>query len=289
MPALQPPMSSSPLPASGEIRAVDDVLGAEVIGVDLAVPLESASLVKFKAALDQYKVLVFRDQELTKKQLVGISRQWGSLGEHIMAGATREDFKEINVMSNVGPDGKPTGKHTDESAKRWHTDRSWMPKPAFAMLLYGVEVPSSGGDTLFANATMAYDALPDDVRHRIDNLDAIHSIEYSRLAGGGRPATEEEKRRAPPVRHPLARVHPGTGKKSVYCGCHAWKVEGLPESEGRELLDYLINFAVQDRFVYRHRWKKNDLVIWDNRCTFHAATDFDTANEIRVMYRTIVE
>jgi taurine dioxygenase len=195
----------------------------------------------------------------------------------------------LNVMSNQGKDGKPTGKHPDPTAKRWHTDRSYMPRPAMTTILYGVEVPSVGGDTLFANATMAYDALPDDVRKRIDKLNAIHSVEHSRRDGGVALATEYELKKAPPVRHPLARPHPATGKKSIYCGCHAWKVEGLADDEGRKLLDYLIGFAVQERFVYRHKWRRHDLLQWDNRCVFHAATDYDTAKELRVLYRTIVE
>jgi alpha-ketoglutarate-dependent taurine dioxygenase len=114
-------------------------------------------------------------------------------------------------------------------------------------------------------------------------------VEHSRRDGGVALATEEEKRKAPPIRHPLARKHPATGRKAIYAGCHAWKIDGLPEEEGRELLDYLIAHAVQDRFVYAHKWKKHDLVMWDNRCTFHAATDFDTVNELRIMYRTVVE
>jgi alpha-ketoglutarate-dependent taurine dioxygenase len=271
------------------IRPIGSVMGAEVVGADLSRPASDADLAQYREALHRFKVLCFRDQRLTKEQLIAFSRQWGPLGEHIMPGAAADDYQEINEMSNKGPDGKPTGKHPDPSAKRWHTDRSYMPKPAMATFLYGLEVPSVGGDTLFADGAKAYDALPDDVRNRIDRLNAIHNVEHSRRTGGVALATEYEKRRAPPVRHPLARVHPGTGRKSIYCGCHAWKVEGLAEEEGRALLDYLIDFAVQERFQYRHKWRARDLLMWDNRCVFHAATDYDTATELRVLYRTIVE
>ena len=272
-----------------QIRALDPVMGAEVVGADLSRPIDARELRRYRDALDTYKVLAFRDQDLTKEQFLAFSRQWGPLGEHIMPGAASEDYEEINVMSNADKDGKPSGKHPDPTAKRWHTDRSYMPKPALATLLYGVEVPSVGGDTLFANATMAYEALPDDVRTRIDRLNAIHSVEHSRRDGGVRLATEYELKKAPPVRHPLARPHPSTGRKGIYCGCHAWKVEGLPDDEGRQLLDFLIGFAVQERFVYRHKWQRHDLLIWDNRCTFHAATDYDTAKELRILYRTVIE
>jgi len=271
------------------IRPLSSIMGAEVVGADLSRPVPLETMQRFKAALNDYKVLAFRGQRLSKEQLIAFSRLWGPLGEHIMPGATREGVPEVNVMSNANAEGKPNGKHPDPSAKRWHTDRSYMPRPALASLLYGVEVPSIGGDTLFANATLAYDALPEDVKQRIDKLNAIHSVEHSRRTGGVALATDDEKKKAPPIKHPLARRHPATGYKAIYAGCHAWQVEGLPETEGRELLDYLIKHAVQDRFVYAHKWRKHDLVIWDNRCTFHAATDYDTAKELRVMYRTVVE
>ena len=272
-----------------QIRPLDPVMGAEIIGADLSRPIGDAELARYRDALHTYKVLAFRDQDLTKEQLLAFSKRWGPLGEHIMPGAASDDYEEINVMSNATKDGRPSGKHPDPTAKRWHTDRSYMPRPALATLLYGVEVPTVGGDTLFANGAMAYESLPAEVRQRIDKLNAIHWVEHSRRTGGVMLATEYELAKAPPIRHPLARPHPATGQKAIYCGCHAWKVEGVPDDEGRRLLDYLIGFATQDRFVYRHKWKRHDLVMWDNRCTFHAATDYDTAKELRIMYRTVVE
>lgn len=271
------------------IRPLGLITGAEVIGADVSQPVPPESMQKFRDALHQYKVLAFRDQVLEKEQLIAFSKQWGGLGEHIMPGATRAGAPEINVMSNAGPDGKPNGRHPDPTAKRWHTDRSYMPRPAMATLLYGLEVPTVGGDTLFANTSTAYDALPEDMRQRIDKLNAIHWVVHSRRTGGVAEATEEERKKAPPIRHPLARIHPATGRKAIYTGCHAWKIEGLDDPEGRQLIDYLTNFAIQERFIYAHKWHRHDLLMWDNRCTFHAATDYDTAKELRVMYRTIVE
>jgi alpha-ketoglutarate-dependent taurine dioxygenase len=271
------------------VRSLGPILGAEIIGADVSRHVSDGDMQTFRDALHQYKVLCFRDQDLGKEQLIAFSKQWGSLGEHIMPGATRAGVPEINVLSNATPEGKPSGKHPDPTAKRWHTDRSYMPRPAMASLLYGVEVPSVGGDTLFANTTMAYEALPEETRNRIDKLNAIHWVVHSRRDGGVAEATEEEKRKAPPIRHPLARPHPATGKKAIYAGCHAWMIEGLDEIESRRLIDDLTAFAVQDRFVYAHKWRRHDLVMWDNRCTFHAATDYDTAKELRIMYRTVVE
>jgi taurine dioxygenase len=276
-------------PSKVIIRSLGPVMGAEIIGADLSQPMSGELVERLGDAFNTYKVLVFRDQHLDKAQFIAFSRLWGPLGEHIMPGVTRDGIPEIAVASNAGADGKPSGKHPDISSMRWHTDRSYMPRPAFATLLYGLEIPSAGGDTLFANTTAAYDALPEEMKRRIDPLIAIHSVEYSRATGGGPLATEEELRRAPPVKHPLARIHPATGRRAIYGGCHAWKVESVSDAEGRELLDYLVNHAVQDRFVYRHKWRQYDLVMWDDRCTFHAATPYDTAKELRVMYRTIIE
>lgn len=171
---------------------------------------------------------------------------------------------------------------------RWHTDRSWRRDPVTATLLYGVEVPPEGGDTLFCNAAKAYESLSSDMKKRVDSLRAIHSVEYSRITGGGHLATEYELRIAPPQPHPLARVHPATGKRALYIGCHAWKIEGMPNDEGRKLLDELTEYSTQAEFVYRHKWRKHDLLMWDNRCTLHMATPYDASTHLRTMYRTVV-
>ena len=174
-------------------------MGAEIIGADVSKPVPLGTFQRFKDALHEYKVLVFRDQDLTKEQLIAFSKRWGPLGEHIMPGATRGRFRRSTSCRTPVPTASLTASIRIPTAKRWHTDRSYMPRPAMATLLYGVEVPSVGGDTLFANGTMAYDTLPGDVRKRIDTLNAIHSVEHSRRDGGVALATEEEKRKAPPV------------------------------------------------------------------------------------------
>jgi taurine dioxygenase len=263
-------------------------MGAEIIGLDVSKPLSPDARREVEDAFNEHKVLCFRDQNLSMDELVAFSKTWGPLTEHTMPGQLRDGITEINIASNVGPDGKPSGKHPDLTAMRWHTDRSWRVDPALATILYGVEVPNVGGDTLFANCTMAYDGLPEDLKRRVDAMNAIHSVEYSRKTGDGPAATEYELRNHPPTPHPLARKHPVTGRKALYCGCHAWMIEGLSEEEGRRLLDQLNAFATQDAYVYRHKWRRHDLLMWDNRCTMHAATPYDTSRELRTMYRTVV-
>jgi alpha-ketoglutarate-dependent taurine dioxygenase len=270
------------------IRPLDPVMGAEVTGVDVSRPLSREAKHRLEDAFNEYKLLCFRQQVLTTDSLVAFTRNWGEPGEHTMPGQLREGVTDVNIASNADAEGKPNGKHPDPTAMRWHTDRSWRPDPVTATLLYGVEVPGEGGDTLFCNTAKAYEALPQDMKRRIDSMRVIHSVEFSRLTGGGPKATEYELKIAPPQAHPLARTHPVTGKRAIYTGCHAWKIEGLPDDEGRELLDYLTNFATQSQFVYRHKWRKHDLLMWDNRCTFHAATPYDTSKELRTMYRTVV-
>lgn len=220
--------------------------------------------------------------------LVAFSKTWGPLTEHTMPGQLRDGITDINIATNKGPDGKPNGKHPDLTAMRWHTDRSWRRDPALATILYGVEVPNAGGDTLFVNCALAYESLPAETRERIEPLFAVHSVEYSRKTGAGPAATDYELRNHPPTPHPLARVHPVTGRRALYIGCHAWRIDGLPDGEGRRLLDELLEFATQDAYVYAHKWRRHDLLMWDNRCTLHAATPYDTAKELRTMYRTVV-
>ncbi len=270
------------------IRRLSPVMGAEIIGMDLSRPLSAAQQSEIDAAFNRHMVLCFRDQNLSMDELVAFSKTFGPLTEHTMPGQLRDGITEINIASNAGPDGRPNGKHPDLTAMRWHTDRSWRRDPALATILYGVDVPSEGGDTLFVNCAAAYDGLPDATRRHLDTLFAIHSVEYSRKTGNGPAATEYELRNHPPVAHPLARVHPATGRRALYIGCHAWKVDGLPEDEGRRMLDELLAHATGDDYVYRHKWRLHDLLMWDNRCTLHAATPYDTAKELRTMYRTVV-
>lgn len=270
------------------IRPLDPVMGAEVIGLDASRPLTKDVKRRLEGAFNEYKLLCLRDQILTTDSLVAFTRNWGVPGEHTMPGQLRDGITDVNIASNADINGKPNGQHPDPAAMRWHTDRSWRPDPVTATLLYGVEVPSEGGDTLFCNTAKAYEALPEEMKRRIDPMKVIHSVEYSRLTGGGRKATDYELKIAPPQAHPLARVHPVTGKRAIYTGCHAWKIEGMSEEEGRALLDELMTFASQSQFVYRHKWRKRDLLMWDNRCTFHAATPYDASRELRTMYRTVV-
>jgi taurine dioxygenase len=270
------------------IRPLSSVMGAEVIGIDVARALPQDVHRQLEDAFNEHKLLCFRDQLLTTDSLVAFTRTWGPPGEHTMPGQLRDGITDVNIASNADENGRPNGKHPDPTAMRWHTDRSWRRDPVTATLLYGLEVPREGGDTLFANTAMAYEALPQPLKDAVTPLTVIHSVEYSRNTGGGHKATAYELSIAPPQPHPLARIHPATGKRALFIGCHAWKVDGMSDAEGRQLLDDLLEFATKPAFVYRHKWRRHDLLMWDDRCTLHSATPYDTARELRTMYRTVV-
>jgi taurine dioxygenase len=276
-------------------QPLSKLMGAEV-EFDASGPMSDDEFKEIFALFNRYQVLAFRDQKLSPDGQIAFSAKFGKIAGHVMGGWTR-GIPEIHVITNVDKDGQITGRLPDEAVfaagtnnswiPKFHTDKSYMPRPALMTSLYAVEIPSEGGDTLFANMYSAYEALPQDLMNRLVGKRAVHSLEKSRL--GGRPATEEEKRAAPPVSHPILQVHPDTGKNVVYCGTHAEAIVGLSKAEGQSLLDELIAHCTRPEFILRHRWRKGDLVIWDNRSLLHAATPFDPQKERRIMHRTAVE
>jgi taurine dioxygenase len=271
-----------------KITPLGQVMGAEVEGLNLALPISGETREQLSQAFDKYKVLAFRNQKLTGDQFLGFAGIWGSLGEHVLTLMAREASRRVQIISNAGTDGKPIQEHPDPSALLWHTDKSYMPRPSLATLLYAVQIPGAGADTLFADVCEAYDALPAATKREIADLEVIHSFEHA-YETAGMKASDEEREAAPPVTHPLVKHCSNTGREAIYCGMYARKIVGWSEAESRELLQHLEKHATQDRFQYRHKWRLNDLIVWDNRSTLHAATPFDTAHEIRTLYRTFVE
>ncbi len=274
------------------INKLSDILGAEIIGLDLGKPITSATKDKIIQAYGENLLLVFRDQNLSKGAQCDFSSVFGDFEMPVNADYVGKDFPQLHVVTNLDTTGKPTAKAALQNPGNyfWHTDASYMRKPSSSTLLYSIQTPSSGGDTKFANMYTAHDALSPEMKERIGSLRAVHSWEQSRLNSGSRPATEEEKSKAPPIAHPLVRTHPETHRKALYLGIHTSHIEGMDIEEGRKLLAELLEHATQDRFVYRQKWRKGDLVMWDNRCLLHKATDdFDMDNEPRVLHRTVIQ
>ena len=269
---------------------------AEIGDVDLSKPIEAADVAALKDAFSKYSVLIFPDQQLSQDQHLDFAKHFGPLETTI--GVYRKDTplrlrKEFADVSNLAPNNEVWGKDSRtrmfQLANRiWHTDSSFKRLPAFASLLYARSIAPVGGHTEFADERAAYDALPEDTKRRLDGLVAEHSIFNSRARLGFTNFSDEERRELPPVPQVVVRTLPESGRKSLYLASHAGRILGLPEPEGRALIDELIAHATQRQFVYTHRWRLHDLVMWDNRCTMHRGTEFDDLRWKRDVQRATV-
>ncbi len=263
--------------------------GVEVVGIDLSFPMSGPEFDQIYEAFLAYQVLVFRGQDLDPADQVAFARQFGSVQVHVMNQYHADGFPEIYYLSNLDADGKPSGKHPDKGTVHWHTDGSWSRRTGQATILYADRVPSQGGETRFASMYDAYDALDDATRERLSGLRAIHNLDFSRTRRHGvDPMTEEQKKARPPVDHPIIRIHPETGKKCIFLGDHAWRIEGMALEDGRNLIEDLNSRIIDAQRVYTHDWQVGDLILWDNRCMLHKAEPYDTASEVRVLRRCTV-
>ena len=265
--------------------------GAKVGAVDLCSPLNDTDFAEIDAAFQRYSLLVFPGQPLDDAAQIAFSRRFGPL-ELTKFGAPGAGT-ELVILSNFGPDGKIVaaenrqhGSHRANSL--WHTDSSFKEVSALASLLSARTVPPSGGETEFVSMRSAYAALPDATRQRLDGRIAMHSFANSRDKIYTGLASSVEQKKYPPVPQPLVTVNPTTGEKSYYVASHASHIKDMPVAEGAALIADLIDFATQPDRVYRHEWRKGDLVMWDNRCMLHRAQAFENLTHRRHMARTTV-
>ena len=264
------------------VEPLSPVLGASIAGLDLRERLPEATKRAVYDAFVEYHVLCFRNQHLDHNQQIAFTEQFGTLERH-MAMNRGTVHPLVHIVTNLGADGKPSGK---VASTKWHSDKSFRPQPSLATILHALVMPPDGGETCFANMIAAYEALPGAERAELDQVRVVHSWEISRARAGAK-ASAEEIADAPPMTHPLVRTIPETGRKALFMGEHASYFEGLPEEVGRVRLEQLIEYSVQERFVYRHKWTIGDLLMWDNRCLLHRAnTNFDAARFPRVLQRT---
>ena len=278
------------------IYPVTPSFAAEIGDVDLSGELDPADLLAIKEAFAKYAVLIFPDQHLSQDQHLDFARHFGPLETTI--GAYRKEAalrlpKELTDVSNLDPADEIWGKEDRRrlfqlGARLWHTDNSFKRLPARASLLYARSIPPVGGHTEFADERAAYDTLPAEMKRRVETLVAEHSIFNSRARLGFSDFSEEERRGMPPVPQAVVRSIPESGRKSLYLASHAGRIFGMPDEEGRALIDDLIAHATQRQFVYTHRWRVHDLVMWDDRCTMHHGTDFDDLRWKRDLQRATV-
>lgn len=268
------------------------ILGTEITGLDAKLAQDDSVIADLRRAFDETSLLVFRDQELTPAQQVAFSRRFGDLEIYPMTQFTLPEQPEVLIVSTVLEDGKPIG--IVDAGQYWHSDSSWRPVPSLGSLFYARELPAEGGDTLFVNMHAAYEALPEKIRERLIGLNADHDYARRNAAlsarDGGRPKlTASQKSSNPPVAHPVVRVHPGTGRPALFInqGFTA-RILGIPEAESDELLEFLFAHILEPRFMYRHQWRHNDMVFWDNRGMIHRATPLPPGTR-RTMYRTTIK
>jgi len=279
------------------IYPVTPDFAAEIGDVDLAQPLSPEDRDAIKAAFWKYAVLVFPAQVLTSDQHVAFAKVFGPMEPNINSYAdsvkrNRIDDR-VSDVSNLDEDDRilpaDSRKRLSGLANRlWHTDSIFRHVPARASLLYARSVAPIGGHTEFADMRAAWDALPEATRRRIDGLKVEHSIFHSRAKLGFTDYSERERAALPPAQQVLVRTIPETGRRALYTASHAVRVIGLAEDESARLLDELMAHATQAQFVYTHRWRLHDLVMWDNRCTMHRGTDYDERRWKRDMHRATV-
>jgi taurine dioxygenase len=277
------------------IEPTGAVLGATVRGIDLAQPLDTQDFAQILLALGRHGVLRFPGQHLDLGALKHFSEQFGE----IQGGGNREpdpaqEYPEIDILSNLKEDGKYIG--SPDAGQDWHTDMTYREVPGFVNVLYGIRIPQRDGKPLggteFSNMHLAYEALPAEIKTRLDGMTATHNIEkfwehMRRVHNSPRPPmTDAQRRRRPPVVHPVFLTHPITGRKVLYCNPgFAVRINELPERDSDEMLDYLFEHQLQPQFRYTNLWAENDLLVSDHLGTLHRAIADYRPDEIRLIRR----
>ena len=267
-------------------------IGAKVQGIDLSI-LSDDNISEINNLWLKYLILLFPNQDISDEDHIKFGRKFGQLEKHPSLSHRSSKNPEIYRVSNVSEEGKiiPSKNTSWQYLKQswlWHTDSSFREIPSKGSILHGISTTRKGGSTYFANMYEAYNDLDDTTKERINNLLVIHDHDYiinlsSELKSKQNKGSYED---LPPVKHPLVQTHPVTRKKSLFLSPHTMvNVDGFNEIDGRKLLDELIDHSVQSKYVYKHEWTDNDIIMWDNRCTMHSVEPFDNNTIKRIMHR----
>lgn len=273
-----------------KLRKLSYGLGVEICDYDVTRDTSETEFGEvYKAFLD-HGILLFRNQKISREQHIAFSRRFGDLDRHDAIPRDRHpDYPELLLVTNEPkPDGSPSDSRY--TGRQWHSDMSFTAVPSMGSLLRAHAVPEVGGDTLFANMYKAYDALSDGMKDLIKDLHGIHMSGTRKInnAESGLARKAEQLQLNPPIAQPVVRVHPETGRKALYLGEKVKRFDGMTEAESKPIIDFLNRHATQPEFVYRHQWRADDILVWDNRCTMHQALgDFDETQR-RHMERTTV-
>ncbi len=266
------------------IRPLAPSLGAEIRDLDLTSPLDRDTISAIHAAWLQHLILVFRCGEISEDDQTRLAGYFGpTVGARSKQRSDGGD-RRLMLISNIRQNGEPIGLLPDGELM-FHSDSVFLEKPLMGAILYAEEIPSTGGNTLFANMYDAYGSLTDELKTRVTGLQAVHVFDYETQVKSGR----FDRSSAPHATHPAIRTHPETGRKALYVNrLMTEELVGLPRAENDDLLQRLYRHAEDSTHVYEHIWQVNDLVMWDNRCTQHARTDFPTG-ERRLLRRVGIE
>lgn len=260
--------------------------GIEILDVEVH-SADQHTLRAIESALGHHGAILLRGQSLSARDQLRFTSAFGTPAPNPRKEYVVPEVPEIFVISNRVVNGRFIGE--SEAGTAWHTDLNYARCPAAYTFLHAIEVPAEGSDTLLADTCAAYRCLPAERREQLQGLTVHHS--YANLAiRAKRELTEEERRDYPDVFHPLVRTHPADGRKTLW-GLSATTpngIVGMPQPDGKALIQELLAFATQERFVYRHRWQAGDILVWDNRCTLHTGTPFDKQKYIRTMHRSWV-
>ena len=264
--------------------------GAQILGVDLPTATEE-KIDAVVAAFHRHGAIVLRDQTMTPDDLMRFIGRFGEAEDHTQTRFTLPGYPKIFILSNRLVDGQPIGAHNDGVG--WHTDYSYKPEPVMLTMLYAVEVPDEGSDTLLADGCAAWNALSAEKQAVLLPLSLHHSYKHfmaTRQFGQQQTLSPELEAANPDVEHPLIRTHPADGRKALWPSTGTvTEVIGKPGPEGLALIDELVEFMTGDDFVYRHKWRAGDLLMWDNRCTLHTGTLYDDTQYFRTMHRLWVK
>jgi taurine dioxygenase len=271
------------------VKPLSPALGAEIVGIDLSKPLDGATVAAIRAAWTEHLVLLFRNQTLSEDDQVRFARHFGELQQRPRPKDLRAEAKvknpEVMLVSNIRENGKLIGSLPD-GEMQFHSDMCYIPTPPKGTFLYAIEIPSRGGDTLFLNMYKAYEALTPEMKARINDRTAVNIFLYGSTS---REGNKPDFNVHPHASHPMVRVHPESGRPALYLNrLMTWNIEGMEEGESKALLDRLFDHVEQPQFIYEHKWRVGDLILWDNRCTLHARTDFSD-KERRLLRRVVVQ
>ncbi|MEU0350867.1 TauD/TfdA family dioxygenase [Streptomyces sp. NPDC006237] len=275
------------------LRPLDENGFGAVVDANLAIHAENLAP-QLAAALHQHRLLIVPGQHLTHADLLTVASCFGTVDTSVDRRYAVGGFPGLTVISNIVEDGRHIGVYDGDNEEEWHADNSFKPQLTSATMLYSVITPQRGGETRFADATRAYADLPPAVRQRIEGMRAVHSIEQlgelqSQASGGQSSVAAGSLAASPEVVHPLVLTHPVTGARSLLLGSMVISgITTLAEQESRALLEELLEHTTSAPYVYSHRWKQGDLVVWDNLATLHTASPCDSSRHRRLLYRAAV-